>query len=603
MQLISLWVEDFKNLKDFTINFENQENLSIIIGNNGSGKSNILEAISAIFAELYGRTSYIANYNLKYKINGHFVEIKKTTERVPLSFGNQSTGSAWRLPVIEFKVDTVVRAKKYLTNNNLVPSRIVALYSGEETRLYTRYYEAFTKKYLRDFSKLLSPSNSMIYIDRSYWNIALLALILSAEAGNMDHKNFLENELHIKTIHKIKIYFKTSYFPRIIPNSPLDVLLTVINSGRLASQEYEADVLLGLLLLAYGATFDVNSIFNILIHATLLKRSKVFEDITFTINEDKISLNDLSEGEKKKLLIKVAMDFVANENSLVLLDEPDAHIHIAGKQDIFNLFKDYASFQRSIVITTHSPTLTNCANDKHIIMLDKDENGYVSIFSQSKKDLIQKLTGDIYGVAEQKIIFNSTIPLVLVEGKSDIKYIRRALEKFSQYRKNYDILSFNGTGNAQSFYDDLKPVLMGRKVIVILDRDQAGISALGKFISQQTKDEKWKDFLKDTNIYFKKSENLYVFLLPQTDEYKNENSFLIEDYFSAECKLRILNDKITKEGKTLKSFEGVEKHVKSYLEKNLSTDNEESMDNFTLLLDKIQEIIDGTNIQNLVEIA
>ena len=31
-------IEDFKNLKDFTINFETQENLSIIIGNNGSGK-------------------------------------------------------------------------------------------------------------------------------------------------------------------------------------------------------------------------------------------------------------------------------------------------------------------------------------------------------------------------------------------------------------------------------------------------------------------------------------------------------------------------------------------------------------------------------------
>ena len=66
MQLVSLWVKDFKNLKDFTINFENQENLSIIIGNNGSGKSNILEAISAIFAELYGSASHIDNYNLKY---------------------------------------------------------------------------------------------------------------------------------------------------------------------------------------------------------------------------------------------------------------------------------------------------------------------------------------------------------------------------------------------------------------------------------------------------------------------------------------------------------------------------------------------------------
>lgn len=394
MQLVSLWVKDFKNLKDFTINFENQENLSIIIGNNGSGKSNILEAISAIFAELYGSASHIDNYNLKYKINGHFTEIKKITESVPQR--NQ----------IIFIVDGTVYSKKYLTNNSLAPSRIVALYSGEETRLYKRYYEVFTKKYLRDFSKLLSPSNSMIYIDRSYWNIALLALIFSAESGNEDHKNFLENELHIKTIHKIRIYFKTSYFPRIIKNSPLDVFLKTINFDEKRSVDYINNSLFLALNPEYNSR-SIDEIFNILLHATLLQRAKVFENIEFTINEDKISLNDLSEGEKKKLLIKAAMDFVANENSLVLFDEPDAHIHIEGKQDIFNLFKEYASFNRSIVITTHSPTLTNCANDKHIIMLNKDETGNCQIIASCRQDYITRLTGGIWSAEERNIFFSS----------------------------------------------------------------------------------------------------------------------------------------------------------------------------------------------------
>ena len=63
MQLISLWVEDFKNLKNFTINFENQENLTILIGNNGSGKSNILE-LSVLFLILFMVKIIYINFTL-----------------------------------------------------------------------------------------------------------------------------------------------------------------------------------------------------------------------------------------------------------------------------------------------------------------------------------------------------------------------------------------------------------------------------------------------------------------------------------------------------------------------------------------------------------
>ena len=129
MQLISLWVEDFKNLKNFTINFENQENLSIIIGNNGSGKSNILELLSGIFGELYAsRQTHIirTQYSLKYKINNKLVEISKNS--------TSSTCAGIKILAfnIKYKVDDAIKYKKYLKDNNLMPSRAVALYSGEE---------------------------------------------------------------------------------------------------------------------------------------------------------------------------------------------------------------------------------------------------------------------------------------------------------------------------------------------------------------------------------------------------------------------------------------------------------------------------------------
>lgn len=67
-KLIHLKIENFKNLKNIGINFSNNKNLSIIIGNNASGKSNILEAISAIFTEVYTRKR-IPNFKfeLEYK--------------------------------------------------------------------------------------------------------------------------------------------------------------------------------------------------------------------------------------------------------------------------------------------------------------------------------------------------------------------------------------------------------------------------------------------------------------------------------------------------------------------------------------------------------
>ena len=58
MQLIKLFIEHYKNLTALEIDFSDNENVSVIIGNNGSGKSNIVEAISGIFAGLYLQSPY-----------------------------------------------------------------------------------------------------------------------------------------------------------------------------------------------------------------------------------------------------------------------------------------------------------------------------------------------------------------------------------------------------------------------------------------------------------------------------------------------------------------------------------------------------------------
>ena len=80
MKLKSLWLKDYKNLKDFHLDFEKGNGLSILIGNNGSGKSNVLEAISGIFAEWYGKSSYKFDTDyevikLRYLVNTKILQV------------------------------------------------------------------------------------------------------------------------------------------------------------------------------------------------------------------------------------------------------------------------------------------------------------------------------------------------------------------------------------------------------------------------------------------------------------------------------------------------------------------------------------------------
>ena len=45
-------VPGFKNLSDFLIDFDTHSSMTILVGRNGAGKSNILEALTVIFRDL-----------------------------------------------------------------------------------------------------------------------------------------------------------------------------------------------------------------------------------------------------------------------------------------------------------------------------------------------------------------------------------------------------------------------------------------------------------------------------------------------------------------------------------------------------------------------
>lgn len=59
----------FKNLKDVCIDFDENESITVVIGWNGTGKSNVLEALAIIFRDLILKMKEPAfAYELKYEI-------------------------------------------------------------------------------------------------------------------------------------------------------------------------------------------------------------------------------------------------------------------------------------------------------------------------------------------------------------------------------------------------------------------------------------------------------------------------------------------------------------------------------------------------------
>lgn len=217
-------------------------------------------------------------------------------------------------------------------------------------------------------------------------------------------------------------------------------------------------------------------VFQNLTQAYMPKNEKIIKDIIIQIDDD-ITVEQLSEGEKKLILVKTVLEILSDEKTLVLMDEPDAHLHEGRKPALCNMMREYPN--RQIVIATHSPIMAQIANEKELLMLEL-ENGKSTILTDEKIEKIKKLSGTSWDVIGQGMMLRSSRPLVVFEGKTDVMYVKRALEmlksRVTDYASlNVDFLNANGAGNVKSFIDNLKAFVPdSKKIVVFFDRDNAG---------------------------------------------------------------------------------------------------------------------------------
>lgn len=142
MQLRHLTIPDFRNLQSLAIDFATQLEPApgaipamarkvirshALIGQNGVGKSNLIEALITIFRDVDLDRDATLDYTLEYEIRGRSVRIQADTTKQKRPF-------VW--------VDGQGQSQGYLLKNReLLPSHIFAYYSGRNERIETLFQE------------------------------------------------------------------------------------------------------------------------------------------------------------------------------------------------------------------------------------------------------------------------------------------------------------------------------------------------------------------------------------------------------------------------------------------------------------------------------
>lgn len=215
------------------------------------------------------------------------------------------------------------------------------------------------------------------------------------------------------------------------------------------------------------------------------------KEIVFSQGEKEMTINELSSGEKQivfrgSFLLK---DKESSRGALILIDEPEISLHPTWQLEILKYFKKLFTNEdeqtSQLIIATHSPFIIHNSNrlDDKVIVIKRDEKG----------DVTTSNNPEFYNWTPEKKIksaFNVTHILkpnvinILLEGETDEKYYRRAVEIFNvdENSLNFEWIGrINENGNVENTGDSAlnqaktffraNPNMLTGKVILLYDSD------------------------------------------------------------------------------------------------------------------------------------
>jgi energy-coupling factor transporter ATP-binding protein EcfA2 len=196
-------------------------------------------------------------------------------------------------------------------------------------------------------------------------------------------------------------------------------------------------------------------------------------EITMDYKERNIKLDLSASGRGLQQTILLLAHLYANPETVLLLDEPDAHLEILRQQQIYQLITDIAEKNGSqLIIASHSEVVLNEAAGRNVVIAFVGKPHRIDDQSQAMKSL-KSIGYDQYYLAEQRGW------VLYLEGSTDLAILRSFADRLNHPAKNVLERPFthyveNQPPKAEEHFYGLreaKPDLLGIALFDRLDRD------------------------------------------------------------------------------------------------------------------------------------
>lgn len=541
MKLISCKVNNYKSIGE-----EKNEiyfnDLTIILGKNESGKSNIVEAISGVDVIGYTNKKYFSNKNKKNNKDISVELIFKTTENdIKVSEYQENI-------IVNIESEEVCKIDKnfgeYILNKKEIKEQYYKLMNFLEKGSLPFSQQESIKKYNAILEKL-NKINEEIFVLPVGIDVFLKKL---KQTGNEKFVEFcellkeLENRLEniycdfpkfiFLTSGSLKTTYSIAEYDKEIEEEETSILyqfleLVKINPSELKNiMESKDNSYIMNKQIEYNGLIRENFAkkFNAFYSQEIIEMQVMisFNCLNFLIktNGAYLDYSERSNGLKWYTNIFIQLLFNSKSkfsNNIILLDEPGVFLHPLAQKELASLFNDLSTKGNQIIYTTHSPFMINYNEFHNIRAVEKDDNGFSLIYnkitefprkSKNKTETITPLINAIGYNMSLAIGPNCSNKNIIVEGITDYFYLNSYI--MQKDMKNYNIIASVGADNIPAISSILYG--WGCDFIVLLDQDTKGRSVYDK--------------IKDTNQpYFDK------LVFADAKPYDKNQKFEIEDIF------------------------------------------------------------------------
>lgn len=504
--IIGIFLRNIKTYRKITyIPLSDGEKFCALLGDNGAGKSSILEALDSFF------NGKAINPNLSYKQTPDPANLPSIT---PIFLLDKSLfDKSEELEHIEKMHNFLLHADE---KTDVPPVTKQQLKKFLEHRDNLIKYTDITNKYLFclgiDFKENIHLS---IFHHTE--------ILLSKEDVNSENKLDIYNNLLKNTLDTVKSYYEYIYIPREIDTESFTKLETnEIQKlmGENLYQELEA-------LITKSDISEINRKLNgyitnlseDLVEYTYrtsglkqqhLKPKQVYDLVIqafFNIrklfkkeSKDWLEINSLSSGEKQKALIDIAQKLLEkrnrkNQNVLLAIDEPEASLHMSSCYDIFDQLYLMSNHCHQLLITTHwygflpiiengnTTVITRSTNDTHTADLVnlyhyKEQIKQLTTLSKGNfpSNIRLKSTNDLIQSIITSATNNPPYNWLICEGSSEKIYLSYYLQELIREKK-LRIVPVGGAkaikqlyNHLSTAYEDFEAEIKG-KIFLLSDTD------------------------------------------------------------------------------------------------------------------------------------